>query len=250
MAAVKLCVNIDHIATLRQARGTAYPDTIEGARLCEEAGAHGITVHLREDRRHIQDRDVYGLKGIVRGKFNLEMALSDEIIAIAAKVVPGQITLVPEKRMELTTEGGLDVAGNFDKIRAVVKRFHDIGVLVSLFVEPTRDMVSRSKEAGADYIELHTGTYCTAADASYGDQGIPLPPAVKNELERIYRAAEHACDIGIGVNAGHGLNWLNLKPVLSARGLDELNIGHSIIARSVFLGLAGAVKELLAIIGR
>jgi pyridoxine 5-phosphate synthase len=250
MSEIKLCVNIDHIATLRQARGTAYPDLLEGARLCEEAGAHGITVHLREDRRHIQDRDVYGLKKTVRGKFNLEMALSDEIIAIARKVIPGQITLVPEKRQELTTEGGLDVAGNFDRIRSVVRQFHDIGVIVSLFIEPARDTVYRSKETGADYIELHTGTYCTRADE--GGQGLnrELSTHAESELERIYRAAEHACEIGIGVNAGHGLNHYNLKPVLSAKGLDELNIGHSIISRSIFLGLTGAVQELLAIIGR
>ncbi len=247
MSSAKLCVNIDHIATLRQARGTSYPDLLEGARLCEEAGAHGITVHLREDRRHIQDADVFGLKKIVCGKFNLEMALSDEIIAIALKVVPGQVTIVPEKRKELTTEGGLDVAGNFEKIRSVVKRFHDVGVIVSLFIEPSGEMVDRSKESGADYIELHTGTYCTAADAS---PELPLSQGVKAELDRIYRAAEHASEIGIGVNAGHGLNHLNLAPVLSAKGLDELNIGHSIISRSIFLGLAGAVKELLAIIGR
>ena len=249
MSAIKLCVNIDHIATLRQARGTAYPDLLEGARLCEEAGAHGITVHLREDRRHIQDRDVYELKNRVRGKFNLEMALSDEIIAIARKVVPGQITLVPEKRQELTTEGGLDVAANFDRIRSVVKQFHDIGVIVSLFVEPDLDTIYRSKETGSDYVELHTGTYCTRADEDGGlNRG--LSARTKSELERIFRAAEHACEIGIGVNAGHGLNHLNLEPVLSARGLDELNIGHSIISRSIFLGLAGAVRELLAIIGR
>jgi pyridoxine 5-phosphate synthase len=248
MSRITLCVNIDHIATLRQARGSAYPDPLEGARLCEESGAHGITVHLREDRRHIQDRDVIGLKDIVKGKLNLEMALSDEIIAIAKKVKPDQITLVPEKRQEITTEGGLDVAAHFDRIQAVVKQFHDIGVVVSLFVEPEREMVSRSKETGADYIELHTGTYCTAADTFGGDLYREPPPVVKHELERIYRAAEHAFGIGIGINAGHGLNVYNLKPVLAARGLEELNIGHSVIARSIFIGLPAAVKELLAII--
>src|SRR3990172_1118367 len=139
MSDIRLCINIDHIATLRQARGAAYPDPLEGARLCEEAGAHGITVHLREDRRHIQDRDVYGLKEMVRGTFNLEMALSDDIIAVAKKVVPSQVTLVPEKRQELTTEGGLDVAGNFSRIRAAARQFRDIGVGVSLFIEPERD---------------------------------------------------------------------------------------------------------------
>jgi pyridoxine 5-phosphate synthase len=249
MSRIKLCVNIDHIATLRQARGSAYPDPLEGARRCEESGAHGITVHLREDRRHIQDRDVIGLKEIVKGKFNLEMALSDEIIAIAKKIKPDQITLVPEKRQEITTEGGLDVAAHFDRIRDVVKQFHDIGIIISLFIEPEKDLVYRSKETGADYIEIHTGTYCTAADDFGGDLYWESPPGVKRELDRICRAAEYASEIRIGINAGHGLNAYNLKPVLAARGLDELNIGHSIIARSIFIGLPAAVKELLAIIG-
>jgi len=248
MSQIKLCVNIDHIATVRQARGSAYPDPLEGARLCEESGAHGITVHLREDRRHIQDRDVIGLKDIVKGKFNLEMALSDEIIAIAKKVKPDQITLVPEKREEITTEGGLDVAAHFDRIRTVVKQFHEHGVIISLFIEPEKDLVYRSKETGADYIEIHTGSYCTAADDFGGDLFGEPPPGVKRELERICRAAEYAAEIGIGINAGHGLNAYNLKPVLAARGLEELNIGHSIIARSIFVGLPAAVKELLAII--
>ena len=249
MSGVTLCVNIDHIATVRQARGCAYPDPVEGARLCESAGAHGITVHLREDRRHIQDRDVLALRGVVKGKYNLEMALSDDIIAIALKVRPHQITLVPEKRQEITTEGGLDVAANFARIGSVVRRFHDIGVIVSLFVEPEADVVSRSKETGADFIELHTGSFCNAADAWGGELGGTLPPEVGGELSRIYRAAEHAAGIGIGINAGHGLNAYNLKPVLAAAQLAELNIGHSIIARSIFVGLPAAVKELLDIIG-
>lgn len=248
MGQVKLCVNIDHIATVREARGTAYPDPLEGARLCEESGAHGITVHLREDRRHIQDRDVIALRDIVKGKYNLEMALSDEITAIALAVKPDQVTLVPEKREEVTTEGGLDVAGHFERIRTAVKRFHEAGIIVSLFVEPEKKVVYRSKETGADYIELHTGSYCNAADDFGGDLYWDLPADVKNELDRICRAAEYASEIGIGVNAGHGLNRYNLAPVLAARGLDELNIGHSIIARAIFVGLPAAVKELLDII--
>ncbi len=250
MGQIKLCVNVDHIATVREARGTAYPDPLDGARLCEESGAHGITVHLREDRRHIQDRDVMALKDVVRGKYNLEMALSDEIIAIALRVRPHQVTLVPEKREEVTTEGGLDVAGNFARIKTVIEKFHDAGIIVSLFIEPDKDAVYRSKEAGADYIELHTGAYCLEADAFGGDLSCELPAEVKSELDRIYRAADHAAEIAIGVNAGHGLNACNLGPVLAARGLDELNIGHSIIARSIFVGLPGAVKELLDIIKR
>ena len=250
MGTVKLCVNIDHIATVREARGTSYPDPLEGARLCEESGAHGITVHLREDRRHIQDRDVVALKDIVKGTYNLEMALSDEITAIALRVKPHQVTLVPEKREEVTTEGGLDVAGNFERIRTAVRKFHDSGIIVSLFVEPEKDVVSRSRETGADYIELHTGSYCVAADACGADLHRDLPADVRRELDRIYGAAARAAEIGIGVNAGHGLNRHNLGPVLAARGLDELNIGHSIIARSIFVGLPGAVKELLDIMAR
>jgi len=250
MPEIKLCVNIDHIATVRQARGGSYPDPLEGARLCEASGAHGITVHLREDRRHIQDRDVIALKEIVRGTYNLEMALSDDIIAVAKKVRPDQITLVPEKREEVTTEGGLDVAAHIGRIRSVVAQFHDIGTIVSLFIEPDEGVVERSKESGADYIEIHTGAYCNAADSKGWDPSLEMPADVKRELERIYRAAERAVAIGIGVNAGHGLNRANLGPVLAARGLEELNIGHSIIARSIFVGLPAAVKELLDIIRR
>jgi pyridoxine 5-phosphate synthase len=250
MSEIKLCVNIDHIATVRQARGGAYPDPLEGARLCEASGAHGITVHLREDRRHIQDRDVMELKKVVQGTYNLEMALSDDIIAVAKKLRPDQITLVPEKREEVTTEGGLDVAAHFDRIRSVVAQFHDIGTIVSLFIEPEEGVVERSKESGADYIEIHTGAYCNAADARGWDPSKEMPADVRRQLDRIYRAAERAAAIGIGVNAGHGLNRENLAPVLKARGLEELNIGHSIIARSIFVGLPAAVKELLDIIRR
>ena len=233
----KLCVNIDHVATLRQARGGTEPGVIEAAKVCEECGAAGITVHLREDRRHIQDNDVYELKKIVKGNFNLEMALSDDIISIAKKVVPNQVTLVPEKREELTTEGGLDVFANKEKIEKVIREFKDLGIIVSLFVEPEPQVVMLSKELGSDYVELHTGSYCNA----FGD-------SVKNELERIYKAATIAAQVGIGLNAGHGLNYENTASVLSAEGLHELNIGHSIVARSVFTGLATAVEEMLKIV--
>ena len=233
----KLCVNIDHVATLRQARGGTVPGVIEAAKVCEECGAAGITVHLREDRRHIQDNDVYELKKIVKGNFNLEMALSDDIISIAKKVVPDQVTLVPEKREELTTEGGLDVFANKEKIEKVIREFKDLGIIVSLFVEPEPQVVMFSKELGSDYVELHTGSYCNAS----GD-------SMKNELERIYKAATIAAQVGIGLNAGHGLNYENTTPILSAEGLHELNIGHSIVARSVFTGLATAVEEMLEIV--
>ncbi len=238
MSSIRLGVNIDHIATLREARGGIEPDTLEGARICENNGADGITIHLREDRRHIQDQDVTALKDIVRGVLNLEMALSDDIINFAKKIVPDQITLVPEKREELTTEGGLDVIGHRDRLKTVVKDFKDLGITVSLFVEPDIDVVNASKEAGADYIEIHTGTYCNASEEA----------DVRRELERIYSCAEHAVDIGIGVNAGHGLNTSNVVQILKAKGLHELNIGHSIVSRAVFIGLAAAVREMADIV--
>jgi pyridoxine 5-phosphate synthase len=238
MAGITLCVNVDHIATLRQARGGKEPDPVQGAILCENAGAAGITVHLREDRRHIQDADVFSLKKAVRGKLNLEMALSDDVIAVARKLVPHQVTLVPEKRQEVTTEGGLDVKKNFDRIREVVKMFHDLNVVVSLFVEPDTEVAEKSSEMGADYIELHTGSYCDAADGAAGE----------HELERIYNAARRGLEAGLRINAGHGLNYRNIVPVLGTPGLEELNIGHSIISRSIFTGIEGAVREMLDII--
>jgi pyridoxine 5-phosphate synthase len=238
MSKIQLCVNVDHIATLRQARGGVEPDPIEGAKICESNGADGITVHLREDRRHIQDQDVFDLKKVVKGKLNLEMALSNDIIDIAKQIMPDQITLVPEKREEITTEGGLDVASNFKKIKDVVKDFHDLGVIISLFVEPDRDTIAQSKETGTDFIEIHTGTYCNAINTI----------DIENEIMRIYEAAEYALEQNIRVNAGHGLNYVNIKPILNTPGLEELNIGHSMISRSIFIGLANAVREMVTII--
>jgi pyridoxine 5-phosphate synthase len=238
MSDIKLCVNIDHVATLRQARGGIQPDPINAARIIQDAGADGITVHLREDRRHIQDDDVYSLKEIVAGKFNLEMALSKDIIAIAKKVIPHQITIVPERRAELTTEGGLNVEDYFDKIKNAVDDFHELGILVSLFILPDLEAVDLSKKTGADFIEIHTGTYCNAHDRN----------EFENELENIYLAAELALNLGLRVNAGHGLNYHNLKPILKIPGLEELNIGHSIISRSVFVGIENAVIEMIDIV--
>ncbi len=238
MSKAILCVNIDHIATLREARGGTEPDLLEGARICEASSAAGITVHLREDRRHIQDRDVFALRKIVKGKFNLEMALSDDILRVAKKVVPDQITIVPEKREELTTEGGLDVKGNAARIREVVKIFHGLGTVVSLFVEPEREAVLLSKETGADFIEIHTGSYCNAVSRG----------KLRKEIDRIYKAAECGRQAGIRINAGHGLNYVNVQAVLKTPGLEELNIGHSIISRSVFTGLSRAVREMADII--
>jgi pyridoxine 5-phosphate synthase len=238
MPNILLCVNVDHIATLRQARGGREPDPIEGAKICESNGADGITVHLREDRRHIQDEDVFSLKKVVKGKLNLEMALSKDIIDIAKRVLPDQITLVPEKREEITTEGGLDVAANIKRIRDVVKEFHELGIIVSLFIEPNRDAIAQSKETGADFIEIHTGTYCNAINELDAE----------NEIQRIYKAAEHALEKGIRVNAGHGLNYVNIKPILKTPGLEELNIGHAMMSRSIFTGLADAVRGMVEII--
>ena len=240
MSRIRLGVNIDHVATLRQARGGFDPDPLEAARIAEDNGADGITVHLREDRRHIQDHDVTALRDVVRGVLNLEMALSDDIISFAKKLVPDQVTLVPEKREELTTEGGLDVRKNITRLKDVVGEFKDLGIIVSLFIEPDIDVIDASKEAGADYIEIHTGTYCNAR----------AEDEVRHELERINRGAVHALAIGLGVNAGHGLNKDNVLPILEVVGLHELNIGHSIISRAVFIGLASAVKEMSEVIGR
>jgi pyridoxine 5-phosphate synthase len=235
MSRILLGVNIDHIATLREARGGNEPDPVEGALICEKCGCNGITVHLREDRRHIQDKDVFAIKDVIRGKLNLEMALSDEIINIAKKLKPDQATIVPEKREEITTEGGLDVRKNMLKIKATVKLFHDQDIQVSLFVEPDIEIVELSKECGADFIEIHTGSYCNAVHNE----------EIGKEINRIYNAADHAAKVGIKVNAGHGLNYKNIMPVLKTRGLVELNIGHSIISRSVFVGLSKAVEEML-----
>lgn len=238
MKKITLCVNIDHVATLRQARGGSEPDIIKAATICEGNGAAGITVHLREDRRHIQDKDVITLKDVVKGKFNLEMALSNDVITVARRVIPDQITLVPEKREELTTEGGLDVGKNLKKIKEAVKIFHDLGCIISLFIEPERDTIDMTKESGADYIEIHTGSYCNA----HGENNI------RDEIEKIYQAAGYAVKQGIKVNAGHGLNIHNVVQVLKTPGLEELNIGHSIISRAVFLGLDKATGEMLAIL--
>ncbi len=233
-----LFVNVDHIATLREARKGNEPDPAQCALMCERGGCDGITVHLREDRRHVRDRDVFAIKDVIRGKFNLEMALSDEIINVGKKAKPYQITIVPEKREEITTEGGLDVRTNMLKIKDTVKLFHDHNVLVSLLVEPDIEAIELSKESGADFIEIHTGTYCNAVDKTQIDK----------EINRIYSAANHAVKVGIKVSAGHGLDYKNIMPVLYARALEEVNIGHSIVSRSLSVGLSKAVEEMLDIL--
>lgn len=233
-----LCVKIDHIATLREARRGNEPDPIEAAVVCENSGADGITVHLREDRRYIKDRDVFAIKDVVRGKYNLEIALSDEIIGIAKKIKPSQIIVVPENKDQLTTRSGLDVRTNMPKIKDTVKSFHDQNILVSLCIAPDIETVEFSKECGADFIEIHTGAYRDAVEKDEIDR----------QIDRIYVAANHAVKIGLKVSAGHGLNYSNILPVVKARALEEVNIGHSIISRSVFVGLSKAVEEMLEIL--
>jgi pyridoxine 5-phosphate synthase len=231
----RLGVNIDHVATLRQARGTDYPDIVEAARVCEEAGADGITVHLREDRRHIQDADVTALRARIRTRMNLEMANAPDIVRVACEVRPHEVCMVPERRQELTTEGGLDVAGQRDAIAASIERLHKAGIAVSLFIEADEAQIRAAARTGAEMIELHTGTYCEARGTRRDA-----------ELARLRAGADLAAELGLQVNAGHGLNTANLGGILAVPHLHTLNIGHSIVARAVFIGLAAAVAEMLA----
>jgi pyridoxine 5-phosphate synthase len=233
---LKLGVNIDHVATLRQARGTVYPDTLEAAKVCAKAGAVSITIHLREDRRHIQDADVYRLSKNCPVPINLEMANSETIVGIALDVKPAEICLVPEKRQELTTEGGLDVAGNFQTLEKTVKRLQDNGSVVSLFIEPDEKIIEASAKTGARVVELHTGSFCDATD----------PVKAEMLLKKLISGARRAHDLGLQVNAGHGINLSNIADILKIPYLDTLNIGHSIVARAVFAGLENAVREMLA----
>ena len=236
----KLSVNVDHVATIRQARRTVEPDPVWAAALCELAGADGITVHLREDRRHIQDRDVEILRRTVRSKLNLEMSVNEQIVAFAERIAPDQATIVPEHREEVTTEGGLDVTGNRERIRDIVARLKAKGIVVSLFVDPDQAQLDAAKESGADAVELHTGRY---AEAKNGQ-------AREAELAALTRAGAHARGIDLNLNAGHGLIVWNVAPVAAIAGMEELNIGHSIVARAVFVGLAEAVREMKEIIVR
>lgn len=239
MQTIQLGVNIDHAATLRQARGVDYPDLVEIARLVEGAGAHGITIHLREDRRHIQDADVYTLRKTLTTRMNLEMANNPDVLKVALEVVPDEVCLVPERRAELTTEGGLDAAGQLEQLRPTVQALAAQGTHVSLFIAPDRRQLEAAATLNAPYVELHTGAYANAT----GD-------ALKRELEALYDAAAYAATLGLKVNAGHGLTLDNVKPLLAIPNLDTLNIGHSIIARALFTGVAQATREMLAAIAR
>jgi pyridoxine 5-phosphate synthase len=230
----RLGVNIDHVATLRQARRTAYPSLVEAAALCEKAGAHGITVHLREDRRHIQDADVYALRRSLTTRMNLEMANNPEIVAVALDVKPDEVCLVPERREELTTEGGLDVAGQRDELEPVVATLRQAGISVSLFIDPDLRQVEAAAAIGAPYIELHTGAY---AEHTRSEREL--------ELGRLIAAARRAHEIGLKVNAGHGLSLENIAPVLKLPHLDTLNIGHSIVCHALFVGIEQAVHAML-----
>jgi pyridoxine 5-phosphate synthase len=229
-----LGVNIDHVATLRQARGTLYPSLIEAAAIAEAAGADSITVHLREDRRHIQDHDVAELLPRLSTRMNLEMAVTGEMVEIACLLKPADCCLVPEKRQELTTEGGLDIAGNLGAITAASKQLMDAGIRVSLFIDPDTAQIDAAKITGAEAIELHTGNYADAADAE----------SAIFELERVRSAADYAREQGFVVNAGHGLNYDNVSAIAALEQIVELNIGHAIIAQSVFSGLGEAVSKM------
>lgn len=234
----KLGVNIDHVATLRQARRGVLPDPVYAAYLCEKAGADSIVAHLREDRRHIQDKDILNLRKNIRTKLNLEMSIAPQIVKVACKVKPYQATLVPEKRKELTTEGGLDVAANLKKVAAVIKKLDKKGIRVSLFIDPDQKQIDASKSAGAKIIELHTGRY---ADAKNNQEKIKF-------FNQIKSAVSYARSGKITVNAGHGLDYANAKAVAAIKGIEELNIGYSIICKSLYVGLFKAVKEMKELI--
>ena len=229
-----LGVNIDHVATLRQARGTAYPDPVEAARICESSGADLITLHLREDRRHILDDDVSRIRDIITTRMNLEMAVTPEMNRIARKIQPDDVCLVPEKRQELTTEGGLDVAGQRETLTPFVEALEGAGIRVSLFIDPESAQIQASAEVGASAIELHTGTYAEAEGSGR---------AVR-ERDRLSAATDLGLSLGLRVNAGHGLHYTNVQPIAAMKGISELNIGHAIVARAVFSGLADAVREM------
>ena len=233
---MELGINIDHVATLRQARGTVYPDPIEAARIAEESGADLITLHLREDRRHIVDRDIENLRGRIQTRMNLEMAATNEMVEIARRVRPDDVCLVPERREELTTEGGLDVAGQKEHLAKVTLSLQEAGIRVSMFIDPDTRQIEASRDVGADAIEIHTGAYAEAFGVT--EEG--------HEFNRVVEAVARGGESALKVNAGHGLHYENVGRIAAITGITELNIGHSIIARAVFAGLAEAVQEMKA----
>ncbi|HLU20429.1 MAG TPA: pyridoxine 5'-phosphate synthase [Pusillimonas sp.] len=234
---IELGVNIDHVATLRQQRLTAYPDPVRAAVIAEEAGADLITLHLREDRRHIQDADVPAIRAKLRTRMNLECAITPEMLELACKARPHDVCLVPERREELTTEGGLDVVGHFDSVRDAVNRLHDAGIRASLFIDPDPAQIEAAGRAGATVIELHTGAYAEATG-----------PDMQTELERVRQGAALGAGLGLRVNAGHGLHYENVSAIAALPGIAELNIGHAIISQAVFDGLEKAVRDMKALL--
>lgn len=234
---MRLSVNIDHVATLREARATIEPEPVTAALLCELAGADGIVVHLREDRRHINDRDVRLLREVIQTKLDLEMSTNEDIVQIACEIIPDLATLVPERREELTTEGGLDVVKYFERVKYTVNQLHKHDIKVSLFIDPIPEQINATAEVGADYMEIHTGDFANAIKEEI----------IFEELERIRQAAKLGKKLNLGVNAGHGLNYKNLHLIKTIPEIEEVSIGHSIIARAVFVGLPQAVKEMLQI---
>jgi pyridoxine 5-phosphate synthase len=234
----RLAVNVDHVATLRQARGGSSPDPVLAAGICELAGAEGIVVHLREDRRHIQDRDLFLLRQTVKTKLNLEMGAAREIIDIALAVKPDMVTLVPEKRKELTTEGGLNVSGQKKKISGVIEKMRRAKIPVSLFIDPDLRQVAAAADAGASFVEIHTGRYCEAGEGR----------AEEREFQLIAAACEKARSLGLRVNAGHGLNYVNTARIAAIESIEEVSIGHALVAHALFVGLERAVQEMKALL--
>lgn len=235
---IKLGVNIDHVATVRQARRTTEPDPVWAAAMAELGGADQITVHLREDRRHIQDRDLRVLADTVNVKLNLECACIDEMLQIACDTKPHQVCLVPEKREEVTTEGGLDIVGNRDRVASAISQLHEAGIFVSLFIDPDQRQIEACKELGGDAVELHTGTYANQSTDQNRDR----------ELAKIVEGARMAVECGLRLDAGHGLTYSNVQPIAAIESMAELNIGHSIVARSIFVGFQAAVREMKILI--
>ncbi len=234
---IHLGVNIDHVATIRQQRGTRYPSVVQAALLSEQAGADSITLHLREDRRHIQDADVTTLRGLLQTKMNLEMAVTEEMINIALQVKPQDVCLVPERREELTTEGGLDVVKYYDKVKSACDRLGAAGIRVSLFIDPDNAQLDAAKSMGAPVVEIHTGAYADAENTAEQDA----------EFRRIEHAVVHGVGLGLTVNAGHGLHYHNVQPIAALPGIEELNIGHAIVAHALFVGWENAVREMKAL---
>ena len=234
----RLAVNVDHVANVRQARGIDIPDPVTAAMLAELAGAHGIVVHLREDRRHIQERDVELLRQMVKTKLNLEMAATDEMIAIAKRIKPDMVTLVPERRQELTTEGGLDVAGNLKDLESRITDLRESGIVVSAFIDPEISQIKAAVDAGAQIVEIHTGSYAEAKDET----------SRKIEIDKVAKAASFAARAGLKVSAGHGLNYRNVEPIAAIKEIEEMSIGHSIVARAIMVGMVEAVREMLRLI--